>query len=87
MTNKTQKSILLAFVLGLLLPGVGLFYAAPLGVAAVGSIVALVIYKVFAWIPLIGKVVVSLLALTSAALGVGYAKAYNRAGTRVAVSP
>ncbi len=87
MTNaKSQKSLLLAFLLGLFLPGLGLFYAAPLGVAAFGSVVALLTIKVFGWIPLVGKVVIGLVALLSAALSVAYAKAYNDGGRRVAVA-
>jgi hypothetical protein len=85
MTNTSSgKSVALAFFLGLLLPGLGLFYAAPLGVAAVGSVVALLTIKLLGWIPLVGKVVVAVTALCSAALGVGYAKAYNEVGHRIA---
>ena len=72
-----EKSILLAFLLGLFIPGLGLFYAAPIGVAAVGSVVALVTMKLFGWIPLLGKVIMGLVALSSAALSVGYARMHN----------
>lgn len=82
--HKSEKSILLAFLLGLLLPGLGLFYAAPLGVAAVASVAALLTIKLLGWIPIVGQVIVGLMAICSAALSVGYAQAYNRSGGRVA---
>jgi len=84
--TKKSKSVLVAFILGLLLPGVGLLYAAPWLVAGLGAVFALLVYKLFAWIPLVGSVVMGLMALTSAGLNVLYARAYNRNGQRMAVS-
>jgi hypothetical protein len=81
--TKKRKNVLVAFLLGLLLPGVGLLYAAPWLVAGLGTVATLLLYKLLGWIPLIGTVVMAVLALVSGALGALYARAYNRAGKRV----
>lgn len=83
--TKKNKSALLAFILGLLLPGLGLLYAAPWLVAAVGAVFALLTYKLIAWIPIIGPVAWGLVALTSAGLNVLYVRAFNRTGRRMPV--
>lgn len=80
--SAAKRNPLLAFVLGLLLPGLGLLYAAPWLVAAGGTLAVFVIWKLFAWIPLLGTVVVALLALGSGTLNMLYARAYNRLGER-----
>jgi hypothetical protein len=83
--EKNQKNVVLAFILGLVLPGLGLFYVAPWLVAGIGTVAVLVIYKVLGWIPLLGSVVMALVALVSAGLCVLYARAYNRTGKRVEI--
>ncbi len=84
-TLTKHKSVTVAFVLGLLLPGIGLAYAAPWLVAAVGTVAVLLIYKLIGWIPLLGSAVMGVVALSSAVFGALYAKAYNQHGARVAV--
>ncbi len=85
-TSDKKKNILVAFLLGLLLPGLGLLYAAPWLVAGVASVFAIMAYKMFAWIPLIGSVLMGLMALCSALLSVTYARGFNRHGKRVPVA-
>ena len=85
-TSDRKKNLLVAFLLGLLLPGFGLLYAAPWLVAGVASVFAIVAYKMFAWIPLVGSVVMGLLALCSALLSVTYARGFNQYGKRVPVA-
>ncbi len=84
-TNR-KKNVLLAFILGLLLPGLGLLYAAPWLVAVVGTVFALAIHKMFHWIPLVGSVIVGLMAICSGLLNATYAKGFNRHGKRVPVA-
>jgi hypothetical protein len=84
--NSSRKNVPLAFVLGLLLPGLGLAYAAPWLVAGLGTVVAIVVYKLLGWIPIIGSVAMGLAALLTGGLNVLYARAYNNGGARVGVS-
>ena len=84
--NGSRKNVPLAFVLGLLLPGLGLAYAAPWLVAGLGTVGAILIYKLLGWIPIIGSVAMGLAALLTGGLNVLYARAYNNSGARVAVS-
>jgi len=81
-----RKNVLLAFLLGLLLPGLGLLYAAPWLVAVVGTVFAMVIYKMVHWIPLMGSVIIGLMALCSGMLNATYARGFNRFGKRVPVA-
>ena len=85
---QAQKSLALGFLLGLI-PGVGLFYAAPIATAALATLfvtVALTVVGWFGWIPLlgwlIGKLAFMALSLASGVLGLLYANAYNKAGQR-----
>ncbi len=87
-----QKSLLLGFLLGLI-PGLGLFYSAPLRAAAVVTVVIAVVMTVvgwFGWIPIIGPLIsgalFTMFALASALLGLLYAAAYNRNGRRTMLS-
>ncbi len=87
-----QKSLVLGFLLGLI-PGLGLFYAAPLRAAAVVTVVIAVVMTVvgwFGWIPIIGPLIggalFTMFALASALLGLLYAAAYNRNGRRTMLS-
>jgi hypothetical protein len=66
----------------LVLPGLGLFYAAPWVVVGIATCAVLVIYKLVGWIPILGSAIMGLTALCSAALGVLYARVYNREGKR-----
>ena len=84
-TSPKPKSVTVGFILGLLLPGIGLAYAAPWVVAGIGAVVALVVYKLVGWIPLLGSAVMGVMALGSAVLGALYAKAYNEHGSRAPV--
>lgn len=81
--TKKQKSLLAAFLLGLIFPGLGLLYAAPWLVAIFGTLGVLVAFKLLGWIPLIGGTITALIALSSGGLNVLYAKAYNREGKRL----
>jgi hypothetical protein len=77
-----KKSILLGFGLGLILPGLGLFYAAPWLVAAGATLVAIVVMKLASIIPLIGWALGGTFALGSGVAGGLYAARYNREGKR-----
>jgi hypothetical protein len=83
---KRQKSTKAAAVFGLLLPGAGLFYAAPFSAAVVAGLLTLVAVKMAAVIPLIGplmsSVALGVCALVSALFGVLYARRYNQHGRR-----
>jgi hypothetical protein len=85
-----KKSAGLAAVLGLLLPGVGLLYAAPVSAAVAATVVTFVSVKMLASLPLIGwllkSVGLGICALASAILGIGYARAYNAHGRRTHTS-
>ena len=86
-----QKSTALAAALGLMLPGAGLVYAAPVSAAAVVGLVTLVTVKMLAAFPLLGpllsSIALGLCALASAVLGLLYARQYNRHGRRTHVAP
>jgi hypothetical protein len=82
MTNSSpSKSLLLAFILGLVFPGIGLFYSAPWKVALAGSVGALATIKIFGWIPLVGAVIVGIVGLVSALGCVLFANAHNEGRT------
>ena len=83
--EKNQKNVVLAFVLGLVLPGLGLLYAAPWAVAGLATLAVVVIYKLLGWIPILGSAIMGVTALCSAALGVLYARVYNREGKRAEI--
>ena len=77
-----RKSLLAGLLLGLLLPGLGLFYAAPWLVAVLGTVGILLVWKLLGWIPLIGSLVIGTYALGSALLGGLYTAEFNRTGKR-----
>lgn len=86
-----NKSTALAAALGLLLPGAGLVYAAPVSAAAVVGLVILVAVKMLSALPLLGPLLSSIAlglgALVSAVLGLLYARQYNRHGRRTHLAP
>ena len=88
---KGKKSTAVAAALGLLLPGAGLVYAAPVSAAAVVGLVVLVAVKMLSAFPLLGPLLSSIAlglgALASAVLGLLYARQYNRHGRRTHLAP
>ncbi len=86
MVRKREKSALVGALAGLLVPGFGLVYAAPLSAAALATLCIIVATKMAAAFPLIGpllsSVVLGVAALCSAALGAAYVKQYNVRGRR-----
>ncbi|MCC6526592.1 MAG: hypothetical protein IT373_28345 [Polyangiaceae bacterium] len=83
-----KKSVLLGALIGLV-PGLGLFYAAPFSVALVASVAVLVVVgalKILALVPLLGGFIwflgVGALVVVSALLGAMYAHLYNQHGRR-----
>lgn len=86
-----NKSTALAAALGLILPGAGLVYAAPVSAAAVVGLFTLVAVKMLAAFPLLGpllsSIALGLCALASAVLGLLYARQYNRHGRRTHLAP
>jgi hypothetical protein len=83
---RAHKSITAGALLGLLVPGLGLVYAAPVSVAAIAAIATLAAVKMLGVLPLFGPILSSIAlgiaALTSAVLGALYVKQYNRFGRR-----
>jgi len=83
---KGPKSAAVGAVLGLVLPGVGLLYAAPWTAAAIGTVGTIVLVKMFAALPLIGwllsSIVLGLCAIGSGLAGMLYTHEYNRQGGR-----
>ena len=83
---KGPKSAAAGALLGLLFPGVGLLYAAPWTVAALGTVGTLVLVKMFEALPLIGwllsSIALGVCALASALAGMLYTHEYNRRGGR-----
>jgi hypothetical protein len=83
---KGSKSAAAGALLGLMLPGVGLIYAAPWTVAALGTVATLVAVKMFAALPLIGwllsSIALGVCALASGLAGMLYTHEYNRRGGR-----
>jgi len=77
-----QKSVLAGVLLGLFLPGLGLAYAGPWLLAALGAVGFVLVWKLLGWIPLIGGLVIGAYALLSALLGGLYTAAFNRTGER-----
>ncbi len=77
-----RKSLLAGILLGLLLPGLGLFYAAPWLLALLGTVGIILVWKLLGWIPLIGSLVIGTYALGSALLGGLYVAEFNRTGKR-----
>lgn len=91
-TSAPKKSLALGFLLRLI-PGLGLFYAAPFGAAALATAFVAVVLTVvgwFGWIPLLGWLVGKFafmgLSLGSGVLGLLYANAYNSRGRRQLLS-
>jgi hypothetical protein len=84
--TQTDKNPRVAALLGLLLPGAGLIYAAPLSVAVFGGLLTLVLVNTAAAVPLLGgiasSVVLGLCALTSSLFAVMYTRRYNEHGRR-----
>jgi len=81
-----NKSVTWGATLGLLLPGVGLLYAAPWSVALVGTLLTIASVKMLGALPLLGwllsSVALGIAALASAVLGTLYVKQYNKHGRR-----
>lgn len=81
-----EKSIAIGMLLGLVLPGLGLLYAAPLSAVIIACITSFALVKMLAVLPLIGpllsSVALGISALVSALLGALYVKQYNRFGKR-----
>jgi hypothetical protein len=84
-SEEKRKSMILGVALGLL-PGVGWFYAAPWAVAIAGTVAAGLLYWLVAWIPFIGSLVMTIVALCSAAIGGVFTYAYNKHGKRTMVA-
>ena len=80
-----RKSLVLGVLLGLF-PGIGWFYSAPWVVAVVGTLAAGVAYWALAWIPFIGSILMTVLALCSAAVGGVFTYAYNKHGKRTMIA-
>jgi membrane protein implicated in regulation of membrane protease activity len=84
--QRGNKSAALGAILGLLVPGVGLIYAAPMSAVAVVSIGTFIAVKMVAVLPLSGwllsSVVLGVAALASAVLGAMYVRKYNQNGRR-----
>jgi hypothetical protein len=76
-----RKNLLVAFLAALILPGLGLFYAAPWIAAIVATLGAIVLLWL-AKIPLIGGIIAAATALTSGVAGLLYAVEYNKTGKR-----
>jgi hypothetical protein len=81
-----QKSATWGAIFGLLIPGFGLFYAAPITAAILGGVALAVLVNVAGAFPLLGPLfaamTLALGALTSAILGAEYTKRYNAFGCR-----
>jgi hypothetical protein len=81
-----EKNAVLGALIALLIPGFGLFYAAPLSVAAVAGMIVIVLGEAVKGLPVIGgalgTVAYFAFAVASAALAVPYARQYNRYGAR-----
>jgi len=82
--QRRQKSVLLAFVAAFFLPGIGLFYAAPIFSAVVATVACALLMKLAA-LPFVGWAIGVALALSSGAAGALYAKAFNRTGRRTEI--
>ena len=87
-----KKNLAIGFLLGLI-PGLGLFYAAPFVSAAVATVFVasvMVVVGWLKWIPLLGWLIKTVamtgLALTSALMGLLYTNAYNQTGKRTALA-
>ncbi|MCA9623848.1 MAG: hypothetical protein KC731_32725 [Myxococcales bacterium] len=85
------KNATVAAVLGLLLPGAGLLYAAPVTAALVVGLITLAAVKMLSALPVVGALLSSvglgICALGSAYLGTLYARQYNRHGRRTHLEP
>jgi VIT1/CCC1 family predicted Fe2+/Mn2+ transporter len=84
-----KKSVLAGTLLGAVLPGLGLLYAAPIPVAIAATLAVAVVVAaigIVGWIPFIGGLVSKLvwvtLALSSGLLGALYVRAFNLRGER-----
>jgi hypothetical protein len=81
-----RKSTAVGVLAGLLVPGFGLLYAAPLSVAAIAGVVVLLGVKMLGAVPLLGGLLASIAlgigALGSGLLAVAYVRQYNRVGRR-----
>ena len=85
-----RKSVAIAALLGLI-PGVGLFYAAPLGSAIAWTVLMWVGLELLAAVPLFGAGLAGLawpaLVIASAILGAKYASRFNEMGRRARLEP
>ena len=87
-----KKSLALGFLLGLI-PGLGLFYSAPLVTAAVATLFVGAVLTIVGWLAiipiigwLVGKLTFAALTFGSALLGLLYTNAYNKNGRRTQLS-
>lgn len=80
--KEQRKSLLAAFLLALVFPGIGLFYAAPWVAALVGTLAAAVALGLLAKIWFIGGIIAAATAITSGVAGLLYAVEYNKRGQR-----
>ncbi len=81
---RRQKSVIVAFLAAAFLPGIGLFYAAPLTSALLASIACILLMKL-AVIPFVGWAIGGGVALASGVAGALYASAFNRTGQRTEI--
>lgn len=81
-----NKSVALGALFGLLAPGIGLLYAAPMKATVVVTIATIIGVKMIAAVPLIGwllsSVALGIAALASAVLGAMYVRKFNQTGQR-----
>lgn len=81
-----SKNVVLGALIALLVPGFGLFYAAPASVALVAGLLVIVTGEALGALPFVGAVLGSVTHLTfalfSAVFAVLYVRQYNRYGAR-----
>ena len=85
--TRQPRKVSIGVLLGLVVPGLGLAYAAPWKVVAVGTIAVIVGFKILAFISLLFAVPFLLAAaLISSALGGLYTWQFNQTGRRLPLS-
>ena len=85
--TRQPRKVSLGVLLGLVVPGLGLAYAAPWKVVAVGTVAVIVGFKILAFVSLLFAVPFLLAAaLISAALGGLYTWQFNQTGRRLPLS-
>lgn len=81
------KSIMLGVVVGGLIPGLGLAYAAPLRAILLMSLIVLVFGRIFGAHEILGPVYWFVVSAVSAFLGGVYAARFNQEGRRAKLNP